>query len=64
MCSCPLTPASISSVGAGQELGGHHHLIPPGKVPEGPPQILLAGAALVADGGIKEVDPQFQPPAG
>ena len=47
-------------VGAGEKLGGHHHLIPPGKVPQGPAQVLLAGAALIADGGVEEVDAQLQ----
>ena len=48
-------------LGAGQELGGDHYLVPFGKVPERPPQILLAGAALVGDGGIEKVDALFQP---
>ena len=47
-------------IGAGEKFGGHHHLVPLGKVPESPAQILLAGAALVADGGVEEVDPQLQ----
>ena len=48
-------------VGAGQELSGDHDLVPPGKIPQGTAQILLTGAALIADGGIKEVDTQLQP---
>ena len=46
--------------GAGQEFGGYHHLVPAGKVSQGPAQILLAGAALVGDGGVEKVDSQFQ----
>ena len=49
-------------IGPGKELGGHHDLIPPGKVPQRPAQVLLAGTALIADGGVEEVDPQLQPP--
>ena len=41
---------------AGEEFGGHHHFVPPGKVPQGPAHILLAGAALIGDSGIVEVD--------
>ena len=48
-------------VGAGQELSGDHDLVPPGKIPQGTAQILLTGAALIADGGVKEVDAQLQP---
>ena len=49
-------------IGPGKELGGHHDLIPPGEVPQGPAQVLLAGTALIADGGVEEVDVQLQPP--
>ena len=45
----------------GQELGGHHHLVPLRKVPQGAAHVLLAGAGLVGDGGVVEVDAQFQP---
>ena len=48
-------------VGAGEKLGGHHHLVPLGKVPQGPAQVLLAGAVLITDGSIEEVDAKFQP---
>ena len=61
MCCWPLTPAAISSLRAGQELRGHHHLVAPGKRAQRAAQVLLAGAALVADGGVKEVDAQLQP---
>ena len=47
-------------VGSGEEFGGHHHLLPPGKVPEGPAQVLFAGAALVTDGGVEEIDAALQ----
>ncbi len=45
-----------------QELRCHHNVFPPCIVPQRPSQILLAGAALVADGRIKKIDAQFQPP--
>ena len=45
-----------------KELGGHHHVLPLRKVPQGPAQKLLAGAALIGYGRIKEVDARFQPP--
>ena len=48
-------------VGAGQELGGHHHVLALGKVPEGTAQILLTGPTLVCNGGVKEIDAQLQP---
>ena len=47
-------------LGAGQELGGDHHFIPLGKIPQGPAYILLAGAALISYGCIEEVDSQLQ----
>lgn len=49
-------------LGAGEEFGGHHHVLPAREVPERPAQVLLAGAALVTDGGVKKVDAQIQPP--
>ena len=49
-------------LGAWQELGGNHHILPLREILKRPAQVLLAGAALVADGGVEEVDPQFQPP--
>ena len=45
-------------LGAGQELGGDHHLVPFGKVFERP----AAGAALVGDGSVEKVDAQLQSP--
>ena len=48
-------------LGAGQKFGGYHHILPFSEVPQGAAQILFAGAALVAHGGIKEVDAQLQP---
>ena len=50
-------------LGAHGKLGGYHHVLPAGKVPESAAQILLAGAVLIHDGRIKEVDAQFQGPA-
>ena len=50
-------------LGAHGKFGGHHHVLPAGKVPESAAQILLAGAVLIHDGRIKEVDAQFQGPA-
>ena len=50
-------------MGAHGKFGGHHHVLPAGKVPESAAQILLAGAVLIHDGRIKEVDAQFQGPA-
>ena len=47
-------------VGAGQELGGHHHAVAAGEVAQGAAKVLFAGAALVGDGGIEEVDPRLQ----
>ena len=47
-------------IGTGKKLGGHHHLVSLGKIPEGTTYILFAGTALVADGGVKEIDPKFQ----
>lgn len=49
-------------LGAGQKFGGYHHILPFSEVPQGAAQILFAGAALVAHGGIKEVDAPFQTP--
>ena len=49
--------------GTGQKLGSNDHVIPFREIPNGPAQILLAGAALVSNRRIKEVDPQFQPAA-
>ena len=49
-------------LGAGQELGGDHHLVPFGKVFERPAEVLLAGAALVGDGSVEKVDAQLQSP--
>ena len=46
----------------GEEFGGHGHVFPPGEVPEGPAQVLFAGAALVGDGGVEEVHAQLQRP--
>ena len=46
---------------AGQEFRRHHHFITAGKIPQGAAQILLAGAALVPHGSIKEIDAQLQP---
>ncbi len=47
-------------LGSGQELGGNHHILPFCKIPYRPAHILLAGSALIADGGVEEVDPQLQ----
>ncbi len=47
---------------AGKKLRGHHHILPLGEIPDGPAHILLAGAALIGDGGVKEVHPQLQRP--
>ena len=58
----PGSPRGDLLLGAGQELGGHHHILPPGKVPDRPAHILLTGAALVGDGSVEEVDPQLQSP--
>ncbi len=49
-------------LGAGQELGRHHHLIPLGEIPKRTAHVLLAGAGLVGDGGVIEIDPQLQAP--
>ena len=40
---------------AGQEFGRHIHLVSGGKIFQGPAQVLLAGAVLVGNGGIKEI---------
>ena len=55
-------PGGNLLIGPGKEFGGDHHLVPLGEVPQGPAQVLLTGAALVADGGVEEADAQFQPP--
>ena len=47
---------------AGQKFGGYHHILPFCKVPKCPAQVLLTGAALVADRCIKKVDAQLQSP--
>ena len=47
----------------GRKLGGHHHRVPIRQIPRSPAQILLAGAALVGNSGVKKVDTQFQGPA-
>ena len=46
--------------GAGQEFRGHYHLIPFGKVPQGPAGKLLTGTVLIRDGSVIEIDAQFQ----
>ena len=53
-------PCGDLLVGAGEKFGGYHHLVPFGKVPKGPAQVLFAGAGLVGNSGIEKVDPQFQ----
>ena len=45
---------------AGQELGGHHHLIPLCEILQRPAQVLLTGAALVGDGRVIEIDARLQ----
>ena len=62
MCCWPVTPAAISSGVRGRNLVATTTSSRPGEVPKRPAEILLAGAALVADGGVEEVDPQLQPP--
>ena len=47
---------------AGKKLRGHYHILPLGEVPEGPAQILLAGAVLIANGGVEKVHTQLQRP--
>ena len=47
-------------LGPGRELRGNHHFVPFRKVPQRTAHVLLAGAVLVDDGGIKEVDAQVE----
>ena len=45
----------------GQEFGGDDDILPPGKIPEGAAYVLLAGAALVGNGGIVKIDARLKP---
>ena len=44
-----------------EELGGHDHLVPLREIAKRPADVLLAGATLVGDGRVIEVDAQLQP---
>ena len=44
----------------GKKLGGDYHIFAFCEVLQSPSEILLACAALVGNGGVEEIDPQFQ----
>ncbi len=50
-------------LGAGRKFRGHHHVLPPAEIPQGPAHVLFAGASLITDGRVVKVDSAFQSPA-